>query len=145
MTALIKKQWPKARPSIFEGDIFNRMFDFIDDGSIHNAWSSDPCNVYTTKEGETILEFALVGAEKEDISVTISGQTLKIEASPPKFEEEENEFYQKKIAQRSLKKNYTLHERVDKDGIKSFYKNGLLKVTIPVEKEEIRDIIVDVE
>ena len=50
MTTLIKKQWPKNRPHIFEGDIFNRMFDFIDDGSIHNAWSSDPCNVYTTKE-----------------------------------------------------------------------------------------------
>lgn len=145
MTTLIKKQWPKARPSIFEGDIFNKMFDFVDDGSIHNVWSSDPCNVYTDKEGNTILEFALVGAEKEDITVTVSGQTLKIEASPPKFEEEDNQFYQKKIAQRSLKKNYTLHERVDKENIKSNYKNGLLKVTIPIEKEEIRDIIINVE
>jgi len=145
MTTLIKKQWPKNRPHIFEGDIFNRMFDFIDDGSIHNAWSSDPCNVYTTKECKTILEFALVGADKEDISITISGQSLKIEASPKSLREEDNEFYQKKIAQRTLKKIYTLHERVDKEGITSFYKNGLLKITIPVEKEEVRDIVVHIE
>jgi HSP20 family molecular chaperone IbpA len=143
---LIKKTWPINRPHVFEGDIFKKMFDILDDGHVSKIWSSDPYNVYTDKQGNTILEFAIVGAEKEDISVVVSGQTLKIEAITPKiFDKEENtEFYQKKIAQRSLKKRYTLHESVDADSIKSSYKNGLLKVEIPLKKEEARDVIVEV-
>jgi HSP20 family molecular chaperone IbpA len=144
---LIKKTWPINRPHVFEGDIFKKMFDILDDGHVSKIWSSDPYNVYTDKQGNTILEFAIVGAEKEDISVVVSGQTLKIEAMTPKIfdKEETTEFYQKKIAQRSLKKRYTLHESVDADSIKSLYKNGLLRVEIPLKKEEARDLIVEVE
>ena len=139
---LIKKT---NRPQLFEGDIFNRMFDFVDEGSIHNVWSSDPCNVYTTPDGDTLLEFALVGAEKKDIAVSVCGQTLKIEANPPKFEDGENEFYQKKIAQRSIKKKYTLHDSVYVDSITSSYKNGLLEVRVPKKKEEKREINIKVK
>lgn len=146
MTALIKKTYPINRPNIFEGDIFKKMFDILDDGHVNKVWSSDPYNIYTDKDGNTNLEFAIVGAEKEDVKVTVSGQTLKIEANPPQIKEEDesNDFYYKKIAQRSLKKSYTLHQNVDKENITSSYKNGLLKVKIPIKKEDTSEITIEV-
>ncbi len=142
---LIKKTWPINRPHVFEGDIFTKMFDILDDGGqTHKIWSSDPYNIYTDKNKNTILEFAIVGAEKEDVNVIVAGQTLKIEADRQEPKEEENEFYYKKIAQRSLKKSYTLHDSVDKESITSSYKNGLLKVVIPIKKEDKSEIVIEV-
>ena len=141
---LIKKTWPINRPHVFEGDIFKKMFDILDDGHVNKVWSSDPYNIYIDKDSNTILEFAIVGAEKEDVNVVVSGQTLKIQADRPELTEENNEFYYKKIAQRSIKKTYTLHDNVDKEKITSCYKNGLLKITIPTKKEDTKEIVIKV-
>lgn len=134
-----------SSPFIFEGDIFKRMFNILEANHINDVWTSDPYDIYKDKDGNIIIEFALVGLNQEDIAVSVSGQTLKVEASAKKDEEENAEFYHKKIARRSLKKNFTLHQSVDKEAIEAEYKNGLLKVKIPLEKEAQRDIIIQVK
>jgi HSP20 family molecular chaperone IbpA len=38
-----------------------------------------------------------------------------------------------------------LHQNVDKDSIEAEYKNGLLRIKIPLEKEEQKDIMIKVK
>lgn len=134
-----------SAPFIFEGDIFKRMNNFLERSNTNPVWSSDPYDIYKDKDGNIVVEFALVGLDQEDISVSVSGQTLKVEASAKKESDQDAEFYHKKIARRSLKKHFTLHQSVDKEAIEAEYKNGLLKVKIPLEKEAKRDIMIKVK
>lgn len=134
-----------SSPFIFEGDIFKKMFNLLEENHINNIWTSDPYDIYKDKDGNIIIEFALVALEQDDISVSVSGQTLKIEASSKDDSENKSEIYHKKIARRSIKKCFTLHQSVDKESIQAEYKNGLLRVTIPLEKEQKRDIMIKVK
>lgn len=129
-----------SSPFIFEGDIFQRMFNLLEANHINDVWTSDPYDIYKDKDGNTLIEFALVGLSEEDISVSVSGQTLKIEASSKKEDSEKTEVYHKKISRRSIKKSFTLHQNVDKEAITAEYKNGLLKITVPLVKEERKEI-----
>ena len=133
-----------SAPTVFEGDIFKRMFNLLEENKINNIWSSDPYDIYKDADDNVILEFALVGLDQKDISVSVSGQTLKIEAGS-KQDNDSAEFYHKKISRRSIKKHFTLHQNVDKDAIEAEYKNGLLKVKIPLEKEVKKDIMIKVK
>ena len=133
-----------SSPFIFEGDIFKKMFNYLEANHENNVWSSDPYDIYKDKDGNIILEFALVGLEQEDIKVFVSGQTLKVEASV-KEKTDKGEIYHQKISRRSIKKQFTLHDNVDKDAIDASYKNGLLSIKIPLEKEQKRDILIKVK
>lgn len=124
-------------PTLFEGNIFNRMFSLLDPRS-DDLWSTDPYDVYSDSSGNTIIEFAVVGANKEDIKVSTSGQTLKVEYNS-ESKPEDKDFYHKKISRRNLKKAFSLSEAVDKSKIEAEYKNGLLKITVPINKEEKKD------
>jgi HSP20 family protein len=127
------------------------MFALAEQNHINDIWSSDPYDIYKDKNGTTVLEFALVGFDNKDISVSVSGQTLKVEAIADQQTKNEEKAdiniytYHKKISRRSIKKQFTLHDNVDKDNIEAVYKNGLLTITIPLEKEEKRDIMIKVK
>lgn len=131
-------------PLVFEGDIFKRIHSLANEANTSLYSGSEPYDAYKDKDDNFILEFALVGLDQEDISVSVSGQTLKIEAgSQQKYNHAE--FYHRKISRRSVKKHFTLHQTVDKDSIQAEYKNGLLRVKIPLEKEEKKDIMIEVK
>ena len=132
-----------SAPLIFEGDIFKKMHDYLETGHSNDIWSSDPYDIYKDTNGDIIIEFDLEGIEQKDISVNVSGQTLKVETKAQ--EKEQGEFYHRKISRRALKKQFTLHQDVDKESIEAEYKNGLLKIKIPLEKKEKRDIMIQVK
>ena len=139
-------------PLVFEGDIFKRMQSLANEANAPLYSGSEPYNAYKDKDDNFILEFALVGFDKDSICVSVSGQTLRIEAwvCPEEQEGEDArvemaEFYHRKISRRSVKKHFTLHQNVDKDSIQAEYKNGLLRVKIPLEKEEKKDIMIEVK
>jgi HSP20 family protein len=141
MTMMINKM---LAPLVFEGDIFKRMLLLSNEANDPLYSGSEPFDAYKDKDDNFILEFALVGLDQEDISVSVSGQTLKIEAgSQQKYNHAE--FYHRKISRRSVKKHFTLHQNVDKDSIEAEYKNGLLRIKIPLEKEEQKDIMIKVK
>jgi HSP20 family molecular chaperone IbpA len=141
MTMMINKM---LAPLVFEGDIFKRMQSLANQANAPLYSGSEPYDAYKDKDDNFILEFALVGLDQEDISVSVSGQTLKIEAGSQQ-KDDDAEFYHRKISRRSVKKHFTLHQNVDKDSIQAEYKNGLLRVKIPLEKEEKKDIMIEVK
>lgn len=130
-------------PFLFEGDIFKRMDQFLRDSRVSPYRGTEPYDIYK-QDDSFIIEFALVGLDAEDINVSVSGQTLKIEAEA-KQNDEASEVYHKKISRRSVKKHFTLHDTIDKDSIEAEYKSGLLRVKLPLEKEERKDIMIKVK
>ena len=131
-------------PLAFEGDVFKRMQSLALRANTPLYSGSEPYDAYQDKDDNFILEFALVGLDQEDVSVSVSGQTLKIEAGSQQ-KDDDAEFYHRKISRRSVKKHFTLHQNVDKNSIQAEYKNGLLRVKIPLEKEEKKDIMIEVK
>lgn len=119
-------------PSLFEGDIFNLFFKHLPSGI--SGYSPDPYDIWHDEDGNTFLEYALVGFDEKDIKVSVVGQSLKVVAEK-KETEEGKEFVHKKISRRSVQKSFSLHESIDKDKIEASYKNGLLKVKLPKLKK----------
>jgi len=80
----------------------------------------------TRKDGALLTEVALPGYSKDDVSVTVEGRTLTIEAE---IEEADQSYFKK-----SFKKMYELPEDVDADQIEAKLENGLL--TLKMGKSE---------
>lgn len=111
-----------------------------------------PYNIYVLKNGNYVLEVALAGFKKEDISIEVEGNflILDVEEKPSekftghiKTDDELIERYTHKgIAKRKVHAKFTLGHRVYTEGIKSEFVNGLLKVTIPITKENKKKITI---
>ena len=134
------------RNNFYSPAIFSTAFDdMLDEMFKTPSWFgkekvSYPMNVVTLKkDGEAIgcrLEYALAGFNKDEITLSLDGDVLKIEAEH-KQESPENESYQHNgIAYRKLSASYRLMDDADKDTITSGFKNGLLTITIMLKGKD---------
>lgn len=136
MTNLIKREIP----SIFPHSLFDNMFDERSD-IFDRVGTTLPYNVkdYTDSDGNAIkteLEFALAGYTKDDISLKISGDDLLLEISPIGDEESNVVYRHKGISQKTVKLKFKLSGHADKENIKTKFIDGLLKIEIPIVRNE---------
>ena len=136
------------RGSHYSPAIFSTAFDSMLDEMFNTpAWFgkekvSYPMNVVTlSRNGEVTgcrLEYALAGFGKDDISLSLDGDILRIEAEHGQKEEGEfDEKYQHNgIAYRKLSASYKLMDDADRDNISSKFENGLLSITIMLKGNE---------
>jgi HSP20 family protein len=84
-----------------------------------------------------ILEFALAGMDKKDIKVTISNNNELIVEGEKKNEKKsakDEKVYMNEIFYGKFKKMLSLPKDSDTDKLKVDFKNGILTVTIPKDK-----------
>ena len=75
--------------------------------------------------------------KKEDISVSLSDDTLTISGKKSEEKEVKKEnYYRKEIRSGGFSRSFTLPARVDKDKVKATYKDGVLQLTLPKAPEE---------
>lgn len=94
------------------------------------------------------VEVALAGVGKEAIEVKVKDGQLLINVSPTNevpTEDINQEYLRKGISQRKGNLTFNIDKKVNIKKISSSYKDGLLKVTIPVMKPELINIDVAVE
>jgi HSP20 family molecular chaperone IbpA len=145
-SALTRKLTPV--PTIYGSSLFNEFFGGVDD-VFKNYKTSVPYNVYQKHGADnqleaTIIEVALAGYDKSNISVRAVGDELKIEVA--KQEEIQNEYQtclHKGISSRSIHLEYKLAGIYDKKNIESTFRNGLLSIKIPVSQEETTTITIN--
>jgi HSP20 family protein len=138
MTQLTKLM---TAPTIFGGDIFDEAFRSF---GLNIFQGNEPYNVSVNEDGDTILEFALVGFDKKDIRVFLKGRKLTVEADR-KDNNSDKEYVHRKICSRSIKKTFDLSDKADKENIYSEYKNGLLTIFIPINKKEKEELQIKVK
>ena len=118
--------------SLFVG--FEPLLDELE--RIHSAGKSSkdnypPHNVVKIDEEKFLIEMALAGFNKEDISVEVKDGILKIKGEMPK---DEREFAYKGISSRKFEKSFRLSEFVVIDGADLM--DGILVVYARVELPE---------
>jgi len=125
---------------------FDRAFDVPNAVYPYNILLVVDPKIQEVKQYE--VEVALAGVGKEAIEVKVKDGQLLINVSPTNEVTTENinqEYLRKGISQRKGNLTFNLDKKVNIKKISSSYKDGLLKVTIPVTKPESINIDVAVE
>ena len=91
-------------------------------------------DIYKSDDGHTVMEFALAGFEKEELSIDIRPDKQSITvAANSSTEEGDNS---RRIARRSFTKTYVNYDNnLDLANSAASFKNGLLTVTVPKRAE----------
>ena len=97
-----------------------------------------PYNVIRVGEDLFILEFALAGFDKEDVSITVENNQLKVSGQRSEVEEDKSvTFLHKGIAARKFSTVFNLPEYMEVES--AVFSNGILELTleknIPEEKK----------
>jgi len=97
------------------------------------------------KEGEIVIRAELPGVKKGDIEVTLSENTVKIEAHMAVEEtEEKEEYYRREMSQGNFQRTLALPESVDEANAKASFTDGVLELKLPkMEKTPRRKVKVD--
>jgi len=109
---------------------------FFSTPSVNTAYP--PYNVIKFSDDEYVMEFAVAGFKKDDISITTEKDvlTIKGEKEDPEFEKDSG-YVHKGIAGRKFKRSFTLPEYFEVVGAEM--EDGILKINlerqIPEEKK----------
>ncbi|MBI4550297.1 MAG: Hsp20/alpha crystallin family protein, partial [Candidatus Omnitrophica bacterium] len=121
-------------------DEMNKLFDFslAKSSGKNSTFVWNPAvDVYETKD-HVIVKADLPGMEKDEIQVSVQGDTLIIKGEKKQEKEHKEEDYVRtERAYGSFYRALALPESVDSDKVKAAYKNGVLELTLP-KKEEVK-------
>lgn len=110
---------------------FDPLFDTFKEVSLTTkAGGYPPYNIYKKKD-QYVLELAVAGFGKEDITITVKELTLTVEGE---LEASEEQAIHKGIATRDFKQDFVLAEYVVVKGAE--LKDGLLRITLEQELPE---------
>lgn len=100
----------------------------------HTA-SYPPYNIVKIDEDKVVMEFAVAGFKKDDISITTEKNVLSIKAEKP--EQEEKKYLYKGIAARKFNRSFSLPEFYEVES--AGFEDGILYIdlirNIPEEKK----------
>lgn len=131
----------KYNPRRFQspfGDLFEDMFS-SDIGKIFGSndvpMVAPKVNIKET-DNAFELEMMVPGHDKKDLYIAIENNVLSVSAEVEKEELKEGErFTRKEHIKSSFTRRFTLPEDVQEEKVKAEFKNGMLNITIPKEKE----------
>ena len=91
-----------------------------------------PYNIYNGSNSRTVLEVALAGFSKEELSVETERNVLTISAN--KSSKEEKKYSHKGISHKNFTRNWQLADDVEVESVE--FKDGLLTITLMKELPE---------
>lgn len=146
MTNIIRRNM--FAPTMFPTSLFDDAFRDIDD--VFGRYKDNvPYNVVQNRDKDgnitsTSVEVALAGYSKENIKVQVDEDELHIMVENNQKEvEDQNGYVHRGISRRSIQLKFKLSGTSDVNKIKSEFKDGLLKVNVPVSKKNVIDINID--
>lgn len=105
--------------------------------SRQHAWRP-PTDVYISDDS-LIVRVEIAGMRDGEFSITFEDHTLSIRGSRPDFPER-RAYHQMEIRFGDFRTDIGLHWPVDTDGIDAEYKDGFLRVMLPIAKPQNIDI-----
>jgi HSP20 family protein len=94
------------------------------------------------RKKEVVVKAELPGFEKDDLDVSITNNQLVIKAKTRSEEKEEKgDYLRREISENEVYRSTLLPADVDDSKVKTSYRNGLLKLTIPKKKKSSRKSI----
>jgi len=134
------------RPSLLGRNVFDDVFSHILDDFpqlMQKSTRGYPVSdIYQNDKGETVMEFALAGFLKEDLSIDVKPEkrSITVRAESKSNEEDSN----RRIARRSFEKTYVnIDNNLDLSSVSAEFENGLLSVVIPI-RPEVRPLRIEI-
>ena len=128
--------------SVFD-DIFDSMLDFpqLMDKTTRGYPVAD---IYREEEGDTVMEFALAGFSKDELSVEIKPEKNSITVSAV-CESENRPRGRHRVARRSFTKTYINYDsNLDLSETSAEFENGLLRLVVP-RRPESKALTIDIK
>lgn len=136
-------RWNPWREMLDIKDEFDRMMDiFRPDLHLWEGYTKVPAVDVYEDEDNVYVKAELPGLQKEDISLTIEGDTLILSGKKSQTREEKKEnYYRKEIREGAFSRSIEIPCPVDKEKVTATYKDGLLEIVLPKMPEVKRKSI----
>lgn len=130
------------RNEVFLPSILNEIFkpDWLGGREDYGA-KIPPVNILENEDNFEI-ELAIPGYEKEEFTMDIDKNILRVSAKKvPNMEnekeEEERNFTRKEFGKYDFERAFNLPKSVAEEGVKASYENGILKFVLPKKEEAL--------
>ena len=140
----------KHHPRLLGRNVFDDVFDsFVVDFPRHLKQSTQGypvADIYSDDSGNTVMEFALAGFNKEELNVDIQPDKRSITVSATcTFDGDHRHVTPlRRIARRSFTKTYVNYDNnLDLSNTSARFENGLLTVTVP-QRAEMQPVSVSI-
>jgi HSP20 family molecular chaperone IbpA len=122
------------RPGLLGRRVVDNFFDdFITDFSSHMRQSTSGypvADIYRSEDGSTIMEFALAGFTRGDLSIDVQPEKKSITVSAKTGTADDR--LNRRVARRSFQRTYVNYDNnLDMSRTKASFENGLLTVSVP--------------
>jgi HSP20 family protein len=115
-------------PNIFDDDFFPVVSD---------RTSSMPAVNIREDEKNYVLDLAIPGMDKKDLKIDINEDVLTISSETKSETEDSKDGYKRKeFSYSSFNRSFYIPENVEREKIEANYKDGILSVALPKQKEE---------
>ena len=132
---------PHVRPGMLGRNVFDDVFDsFFNQDTVSSLLRKSTtgypvADIYQGEGGSTVMEFALAGFKKDELSIDIQPDKRSITVSAVSGSDEEGDD-NRRIARRSFEKTYVNYDNnLDLSSCTATFENGLLAVTVPTRPE----------
>ena len=135
------------RPGLLVNNVFNNIFDelFENDFTRHLQESTQGypvADIYREEDGATILEFALAGFKRDELSIDVQQDKRSITVSANSENEESQK--RKRIARRNFSKTYVnFDNNLDLSSAAAVFENGLLTIRVP-QRPELKPLSIEI-
>lgn len=122
---------------------FDDLFKELEKFSLYKDNSYPRHNVCTVDDNEYLIELALAGYQREDITIEVENNTLTIKGTPTK-EDDSKKYLHKGISSKSFTTSFKLNENAVVD--KASFTDGILSISLRLEvPEEKRPQLIEIK
>ena len=139
-----------TRPSLLGHSVFDSFFnDFFGEEQITNYLSQSTkgypvADIYTGNDGSTVMEFALAGFSRSELTVDVQHESRSITVSAQSSDDVATQ-NPRRIARRSFTKTFVNYDdNLDLTLAEAKFENGLLTVTVPT-RPEVQPVSIEIQ
>lgn len=136
LTTYSRPTWPSLLGrSVFDDVLENFFTDFP---KLHreSVQGYPVADIYRDEEGSTVMEFALAGFTREELSICVQPDKRSITVAAASGSDADDAS-SRRIARRSFQKTYVNYDdNLNLTEARASFENGLLTVTVPARPED---------
>lgn len=129
--------------------LFDRLMSETWDNDMLKMKSNYPMNIVEICDDEEVssyrIEYAFAGFKKDEINVEIVGDILNVKAEKTEPQNEKEKYLRKGLSFRDFEMSFKLMEEVDIAKITVKYEDGVLKINLPMRKEEAKSHKINID
>lgn len=131
-------------------DMFDRFHErFFGGARERSVWGEEwaPAIESHVEKGNLVVKADLPGIDPKEVSISVTGNQLRIEGERKQEEKkEEKDYFYQEVSYGKFVRTVPLPEGVDTEKIKANYKNGVLEISMPAPKQlESKKIQIEVK